>query len=128
MSETNALERAQEERVAAPGASILPAVDIVEDEEGITLYADLPGVPKDDLQIRVDAENLIVEGLAKVSVPDQLDVVYGEVREAHYRRSFTLSRELDATRIEAELSAGVLKLRIPKAEAAKPRRIEVKLG
>jgi HSP20 family molecular chaperone IbpA len=128
MNETNALERTEEERVAAPAASILPAVDIVEDEEGITLYADLPGVPKDDLQIRVDAENLVFEGLAKVAVPERLDVVYGEVREPHYRRSFTLSRELDATRIEAALNDGVLKLRIPKAEAAKPRRIEVKLG
>lgn len=61
-------------------------------------------------------------------VSGQMALIYGEVQTPQYRRSFTLSRELDPAKIEANLSNGVLRLRIPKAEEAKPRRIEVKVG
>ena len=60
--------------------------------------------------------------------PENMELVYGEAQYPLYRRQFTLSRELDASRIEANLKDGVLKLTIPKLEEAKPRRIEVRVG
>ena len=108
--------------------AILPRVDIFEDESGFTLTADLPGVGKDTLRVKVDGDNLSIEGEGSVAVPEAMELVYAEIRAPYYRRSFTLSRELDASKIEANLKDGVLKLRIPKAEQARPRRIEIKIG
>jgi HSP20 family protein len=113
---------------AVPQAALVPAVDIVENEVGITLLADMPGVSKDRLGVRVDGENLLIEGSAEVKVPENLEIVHSEIRNPYFRRSFTLSRELDASKIEASLRDGVLRLHIPKAEEARPRRIEVKVG
>jgi HSP20 family molecular chaperone IbpA len=111
---------------AADERTMIPRVDVVEDAAGITLYADLPGVPKDQLEIKVDGETLLIEGSIATPTPQNLQSVYAEIRVPRYRRAFVLSRELDASRIEANLRDGVLKLRIPKQEHAKPRRIEVR--
>lgn len=108
--------------------ALLPPVDIVENDSGILLIADLPGVSKERLGVRVDGDNLVIEGEAEVALPEQLEVVHSEVRQPLYRRSFSLSRELDTSKIEANLRDGVLRLRIPKAEEARPRRIEVRVG
>ncbi|KQT13705.1 heat-shock protein [Ramlibacter sp. Leaf400] len=107
---------------------MVPPVDVFEDESGITLLADLPGVSRERLGVRVDGDNLLIEGTAEVAGPGDMDIVYGEAQVPAFRREFTLSRELDASRIEAQLKDGVLRLSIPKAEAAKPRRIEVRVG
>lgn len=107
---------------------VVPPVDVYEDDSGITLLADLPGVSRDKLGVRVDGDTLLIEGTADVTGPQNMELVYGEAQLAQYRRQFTLSRELDASRIEAQLKDGVLRLSIPKAEEAKPRRIEVRLG
>ena len=131
MSDTNrvATPDAQPGRTdASPQGTLLPPVDIVENENGIQLVADLPGVSKDRLGVRVDGESLTIEGSASVSVADGFELVHQEVRHPAYRRSFTLSRELDASKIEASLKDGVLTLHIPKAEEARPRRIDVKVG
>lgn len=109
-------------------AAMIPAVDIVENEVGITLLADMPGVSKERLAIRVDGDNLTLEGSAEVAMPEDLELLHSEVRNPYFRRSFTLSRELDPTRIDASLKDGVLRLHIPKAEEARPRRIDVKVG
>jgi HSP20 family protein len=112
-----------------PATAVRPPVDVVEDESDITLSADLPGVTKDTLQVRVDGDTLVVQGEARLDVPTGTEQVYAEVPpQIVYRRSFTLSRELDGTRVNASLKDGVLTLRIPKTEAAKPRRIDVKVG
>ena len=111
-----------------PAPHVVPPVDIFEDEAGITLLADLPGVTRDRLSVRVDGDSLLIEGTVEVAGPKEMDIVYGEAQVPAYRREFTLSRELDAGRIEAQLKDGVLRLAIPKAEEARPRRIEVKLG
>ena len=113
---------------AAHQAVVVPAVDIVENEVGITLLADMPGVSKERLGVKVDGDNLTVEGSADIGASENVESVHAEIRNPHFRRSFTLSRELDPTRIEATLSNGVLRLHIPKAEEARPRLIEVKVG
>ena len=106
--------------------ALVPPVDVIEDESGITLTVDLPGVTRDALAIRVDGDTLTLEAPLDLGVPKELDAVYAEVRAGRYRRSFTLSRELDSANIDAALKDGVLTLRLPKLEQAKPRRIEVK--
>jgi HSP20 family molecular chaperone IbpA len=108
--------------------AVLPAVDVFEDASGITLLADMPGVPKDLLELKVEGEALLIEGGVSPRTPDGLEAIYAEVRVPRYRRSFTLSRELDTTRIEANLKDGVLSLRIPKQAHAQPRRIAVTAG
>jgi HSP20 family molecular chaperone IbpA len=109
-------------------AYVTPRVDVLEDDTGITLYADMPGVTKDALDIKVEGESLSVEGAITTATPQAMEASYAEVRVPRYRRSFTLSRELDTGRIEASLKDGVLKLRIPKQEQAQPRRISVKVA
>jgi len=106
----------------------LPAVDVFEDNAGITLLADMPGVPREQLDIKVEGEELLIEGGVQPRTPDGLEAIYAEVRAPRYRRSFTLSRELDTTRIEANLKDGVLSLRIPKQAHAQPRKITVTAG
>lgn len=104
---------------------VVPRVDVLEDDTGITLLADLPGVPKDQLVLKVEGDTLLVEGTVAPLTPGKLEATYAEVRVPRYRRGFTLSRELDAERIEANLKDGVLRLRIPKQAHAQPRRIQI---
>ena len=107
-------------------APLVPAVDIWEDTDGITLKADMPGVAKEQLDIGIDGDTLTVQGTVALGENAKIHDVYAEVRVAHYRRSFVLSRDLDTAKISASLQNGVLHLHIPKLEVAKPRRIEVK--
>ena len=109
------------------GPSLLPAVDIVEDAGGITLVADLPGVAREELAIGVDGRSLTIEAPVKLGESSALMSVYAEVRANHFRRSFELSSDHDTAKIDAGLRDGVLTLRIPKAEQAKPRRIDVRV-
>lgn len=108
-------------------ASLVPPVDVVEDTAGITLYADLPGVPKDKLSLHVEADTLTIEGEVALDMPEGMESTHAEVSLPRYRRVFTLSKELDTDKVAAEFAHGVLKLRIPKAEHAQPRRIEVRV-
>jgi HSP20 family protein len=111
-----------------PEPTMVPRVDVLEDETGITLLADLPGVPRESLEIHVEGESLTIEGAVTAATPEAMEAAYAEVRVPRYRRSFTLSRELDGGRIEAQLKDGVLRLRIPKQEHAQPRRVSIKVA
>ena len=108
--------------------ALLPPVDVVEDTTGITLYADLPGAAKDQLQLRVEGDQLSIEAEMALALPQGLTPQHVEVELSRYRRAFTLSKELDATKVSAELSQGVLRVRIPKADHAQPRRISVQVN
>jgi HSP20 family molecular chaperone IbpA len=108
--------------------ALLPPVDVVEDSTGITLYADLPGVPRDKLQLRVEGDQLNLEAELSMAVPQGMEATHAEVQLSRYRRAFTLSKELDAEKVSAELAQGVLRVRIPKAEHAQPRKIAVQVA
>lgn len=132
-NESNVQQQPQQQqsahRVAAQDdRAMVPRVDVVEDESGITLLADLPGVPREQLELKVEGETLLIEGAVAAPMPEQLEALYAEVRLPRYRRAFTLSRELDAGAIQAQLRDGVLNLRIPKQAHAQPRRIDVQVG
>lgn len=108
--------------------ALLPPVDVIEDAAGITLYADLPGVPKDKLNLRVEADSLTIEGEVDLNTPPGMEASHAEVSSPRYQRVFTLSKELDSEKVSAEFRHGVLKLRIPKAEHAQPRKIQIKVA
>lgn len=105
--------------------SVLPAVDVFETPHGITLLADMPGVPREQLDIKVEGESLLIEGTVQTRLPEGLEAVHAEVRVPRYRRSFVLSRELDTAGIQAQLKDGVLSLHIPKKAHAQARKIPV---
>jgi HSP20 family molecular chaperone IbpA len=126
MNERTAVTK--EAQTAPSEAGLLPPVDVIEDSTGITLYADLPGVPKDKLSLHVEADTLTIEGELGLAVPEGMEASHAEVSLPRYRRVFTLSKELDPEKVSAELTQGVLKLRIPKADHAQPRRIEINLA
>jgi HSP20 family protein len=105
--------------------ALWPPVDVIEEPTGITLLADLPGVPRDKLGLRIDSDTLTIEGDVALPLPQEMTPSHAEVQLAHYRRAFTLSKELDAEKISAEFAHGVLRVRIPKAEHAQPRKIQV---
>ena len=113
------------QRAQAGEAAIRPPVDIWEDKEGITLCADMPGVSKDRLNLRIDGTNLIVEGQVQFELPENAEALHADVRSSLYRRSFALSGELETGKIEASLKDGVLTVRIPKRAELRPRKIEV---
>ena len=110
----------QERRAAAPATVLRPPVDIFEDADGITLYADLPGVSKERLNVRVAGTTLLLEGAVRSA--DAAEPARGATL---YRRSFALSRALEPNRIEAKVKDGVLTVRIPKRAASRLRRIEI---
>lgn len=132
MSDTTQLTERNEQAVArredesVRQVKVTPAVDVYEDKQGITLWADLPGVSKDKLQVNVHDGSLSIEAEAVVATPGNLRVQHVEMREPRFARTFKLSPELDTSKIQAELRDGVLKLTIPRHEEAQPRRIEVK--
>ncbi len=130
MSDNRQLDTAsgEQEQKKEQQRTVLPAVDVFEDASGITLLADMPGVPKEQLELKVEGDTLLIEGGVQSRTLDGLEAIYAEVRVPHYRRSFTLSRELDTSRIDANLKDGVLTLRVPKQAHAQPRRIAVTAG
>lgn len=117
---------AHERRGTAVEKPIRPPVDIREDGEGITVCADMPGVSKERLELRVDANTLIIEGSAHLDLPENAEALYADVRSSTYRRTFALSGELETDKIEASLKDGVLTVRIPKRRELRPRKIEVR--
>ena len=109
-----------------PGLVFTPAVDIFETEKEMTLLADMPGVKAKDLNIDLHENVLTLDG--DVNSPegaDETDVIR-EYRTGKYYRQFTLSQLIDQSEIDAALKDGVLRLRLPKVEAATPRKIAVK--
>ena len=123
MSEQNVARQGADAAPEQP--ALLPPVDVLEDQTGITLYADVPGVTRESLELQVEGDNLFIEGKISVEMAKGLEATHVEVPRPRYRRVFALSREFDAGKLTAELKNGVLKLRIPKAEHAKPKRIKI---
>lgn len=105
---------------------IRPAVNIIETEEGLTLTADIPGAAKETLDVNVEKGILTIS--APVSHTMLRQSVYTEFELANYYRQFTIPESLDHEKAKADFANGILTLRVPKAEVAKPKRIEVKIG
>jgi HSP20 family protein len=119
----------QETGAARTQANFLrPPADIFEHADGITLCLDMPGVAKERLKIQTDKNTLTIDGDVQIAMAQGMEALYAEVHSTHYRRSFTLSGELESDKAEANLKDGVLTLRIPKRAELRPRRIDVRAG
>lgn len=107
-------------------ATHAPPVDIYENAEGLLLFADLPGVAKDELSVSFDKGHLTIE--ARRAAGAEGTVLASELRKLDYRRVFAVPSGIDADKITASLEHGVLRVELPKSAALKPRRIEVRAG
>jgi len=105
---------------------IAPPVDIFETEDALTVIADLPGVGKEAVDIRVEDDILTIKGKAGYKRPENM--ILEEFDLHGYFRQFQLSDEVDQSKISAETKNGVLTITLPKAEKSKPKRIKVNVG
>lgn len=103
-----------------------PRTDIAETPDGVTLAIEMPGVPADGVDVTLENRVLTIRGQSGTGAPDNLQPVHAEYAPGDFERAFTLSEDFDSDRIEAEMKNGVLTLRLPRAEAAKPQKIKVK--
>ena len=109
------------------GRTYVPRFDIVETENELILFGDMPGVTPENLEVRFEGEHLTVYG--KVEPRHQgHEYLYGEYGIGDYHREFHVNEAIDPDKISAELKNGVLTLHLPKSAAVRPRRIEVKSG
>lgn len=105
---------------------LVPPVDIYDTPEGLVLLADVPGVSKEDLDVRIDNNVLTFQAKAKHAAPGE--AVYREYELTNFFRQFELSEEVDQGKISAQLTHGVLTLHLPRVEKAKPRKVDVQVG
>ena len=118
-------ELENKEEATIPVRVFMPTADIYENEDALTVVLEMPGVGKGNVQIRVEEGVLKIEGRVDFSKYQNLFPIYTEYNVGNYARSFRLSSKIDQEKIEAEMQDGVLTLRLPKLEAAKPRTIQV---
>jgi HSP20 family protein len=116
-------ELATKEEKTAPGRYFVPAADIFETDEALTVILEMPRVQKDDINIALENDILRIEGQIDFSNYKGMEPVYTEYNVGHYTRRFTLSNKIDQSKISAQLDGGVLTLTLPKAKDALPRRI-----
>ena len=102
---------------------LAPAVDILENENEIVVYADLPGVRREELSVHIDDGTLTLSGIRQPARPGAAQ--WEEFGDVEYRRRFAVPQAIDIQEVKAELRDGVLCLRLPKSAAAKPRSIEI---
>lgn len=117
----------KEKEHVRPGRTYVPEVDIREDDQALWLWADMPGVTQDQVEVELHDDVLRLEGRVATEDYDGLTPIYTEYNVGNYLRRFTLSnaQHFDRDQISARLENGVLSVKLPKAEQAKPRRIPV---
>ena len=118
-------ELAQQEEKTVPGRYYVPATDIFETNDALTLMLEMPGVDKDAVDVQIEHDVLRVEGKIDSSAYREIEPVYTEYNVGHFVRSFTLSGKIDQQQISAELADGVLTLTLKKSREAVPRRIAI---
>lgn len=123
---SNDITKTQQAEVGVP--RFRQPADIIEREDGFHIFMDMPGVGRDALAIDLEDSELVVSGRACTDLPEGEKYLEVEFGSCEYRRAFKLSETVDRERIRATLTNGVLELFLPKAEAAQPRRIEIKAG
>lgn len=128
--QTKEMEKVQKKAITEDGSEstregirFVPDVDIVETEEAISMWVDLPGADRDHVTIDVH-ENLLTIA-AEVHPPQEMRTVYREYDVGGFERRFTLGEKIDQAKISASMEAGVLSLTLPKAEPHRPRKIQV---
>jgi HSP20 family protein len=116
-------ELATKEEKTTPGRRYVPAADIFETDEALTVILEMPGVQKNNVTVALENDVLRVDGQMDFSNYSGMEPVYTEYNVGHYTRGFTLSNKIDQSNISAQLDSGVLTLTLPKAKDALPRQI-----
>ncbi len=127
-SESTSMIPASTEASSPPRLMFNPPIDIYETPDGLVLYADLPGVDSEGLDLQVQDNRLTLFGRVASTVPESAEILHQEYQIGNFLRSFILSDEVDHDQIKAKLINGVLRVELPRAPRAKPRRIEVSGG
>lgn len=115
----------QDVEMTRTGRMYRPLVDILENREGLTILADMPGTSPEDVDIKFEDGSLTIHGRAKSRQPEQTNYLLREYGIGDFHRVFQVSESIDVAKIRAEYVDGVLKLHLPKVESARPRKIEV---
>lgn len=105
----------------------IPVVDIYETNDAIILMAEMPGVDEKSIDVTLDNDVLTIRGKAISAVPEGYELVYSEYEMGDFERSFSINESIDADKIDAQYTNGVLTIRLPKTEPAKAKKIEVKI-
>ncbi|MDX1402607.1 MAG: Hsp20/alpha crystallin family protein [Kiloniellales bacterium] len=113
------------EELTSTARHYVPYTDIYEVQDALIVVMEIPGVRKEDLDIELEDDVLSVEGRIDFSTYGEMQPVYTEYNIGHFLRKFTISSKIDQGKITAEVKDGALTLRLPKAEAAKPRTIKI---
>jgi HSP20 family protein len=116
-------ELATKEEKTTPGRYYVPAADIFETEDALTVILEMPGVQKNNVDVALENDVLRVDAQIDFSSYKEMEPVYTEYNVGHYTRGFALSNKIDQSKISAQLDGGVLTLTLPKAKDALPRRI-----
>jgi HSP20 family protein len=109
----------------APRRNVVPRYKVAETADAFVLTAYVPGVDRSALETHVDGEHLTVFARRTWTPPNDVTAVYREIPASDYRLVLELDHRVNRETVRAELTQGVLTLTLPKAEAAKPRRIEI---
>jgi len=118
-------ELVSKEEKTAPARYYVPTTDIYETADALTVVMELPGVEKEDLDVKLEEDVLRVEARIDFSKYEGLEPLYTEYNVGHFARNFTLSDRIDQQEIAAQLDDGVLTLTLKKAKAAQPRKIAI---
>ena len=118
-------ELEQEKEKTRPGRYYIPNVDIYEEKDGLKLWADMPGVGEQNVEVTLNDDVLTITGTVSTTMYEKLAPLYTEYNVGNYFRQFTLHEDIDPAGIKARMSNGVLELDLPKREKAMPRKIQV---
>lgn len=131
MSDSQELQVQQKREVekktegTTPGRVFVPVTDIFETPEALTVVLEMPGVDRDGIEASVENDIVTIEGRIDFAKYEAMQPVYTEYNVGHYARSFEISNKIDQNKISAQMKDGVVTIVLPKAEQAKPRRIQV---
>ena len=123
VQEKKELETQKEQ--TTPVKRYIPATDIVENENELLLFMDMPGVGKDNITVKLEKNVLKIDGLIDMKAYSELKPMYTEYNVGNFTRQFELSNTIDQSRIEAKMENGVLSLVLPKVPEAQPRTIQI---
>jgi len=105
--------------------TIIPLVDVFEEKDGYTLYADMPGVSKENLELTLDNNELTIHGKV-LDTEEYGSNNYSEFTTANFKRTFVVNDRIDTKNLSASIENGVFRLLLPKSEKTRPRKIEIK--
>lgn len=111
-----------------PEKHFIPAVDIFENKEQVTIIAEMPGVPLESIDVNLEDDLLTITGHRQPDDMQESKILVQEYETGHYHRRFTLAETIDREKVQASLNEGMLTIVLPKTAPAKPKKIEIKTG